>query len=74
MDYFYFLGGLDGKVTCETFPSKQSDNHGEFPGAHVVGMFCFPLMEQCKHIENNSFVLTSTDYSHVSSGAVLLST
>ena len=72
VDYFaVFERDLDGKVTCEAFPSKQTDsNHGEFPGAHVVGMFCFPLMEQCKHIEINSFVLTSTDYSHTY-GAVL---
>ena len=72
VDYFaVFERDLDGKVTCEAFPSKQSDsNHGEFPGAHVVGMFCFPLMEQCKRVEINSFVLTSTDYSHTY-GAVL---
>ena len=33
-------------------------------------MFCFPLIRQCQTKELNSFVLTSTDYSHTY-GAVL---
>ena len=72
IDYFsVFERDIEGKVTCVSFPSKTNDpNHSEFPGAHVVGMFCFPLIRQCQTKELNSFVLTSTDYSHTY-GAVL---
>jgi hypothetical protein len=72
IDYFaVFERDIEGKVTCVSFPTKRNDsNHSEFPGAHVVGMFCFPLIRQCKEKELNSFVLTSTDYSHTY-GAVL---
>ena len=64
-DYFAVLRRTNqGKVTCFSFPQEQHDD-SPFPGAHVVGMFCFPLLEHCDQRQPvNFFTLTAADYSH----------